>query len=108
MVAFRNGRMDRARVCVNTIMLMRVEEIKAALREEGLCVTGQKEVLANRLAPNLASGHFPSRVLPSTKQLKFVLYLWRKKELNFKTHLQWSDINTKHRISQWIHHWKSE
>ncbi|CAE7390987.1 unnamed protein product [Symbiodinium natans] len=78
---------DRTRVCIDVIMLMVVEEIKTGLREEGLSLTGTKEVLAARLATHIEEGVFPARELPTTRQLKYVLYIWRERNLAFKVHL---------------------
>ncbi|CAE7947072.1 Copia protein [Symbiodinium microadriaticum] len=59
-----------ARVAYDMLMLFRVEELKAGLREEGLHLTGLKEDLS--------------------RQMKYVLWLWRKD-----------------RLSAWLHTWKS-
>ena len=98
---------DRTRVCIDVIMLMMVEEIKTGLREEGLSLTGTKEVLAARLATHIEEGVFPARELPTTRQLKYVLYIWRERNLAFKVRLRWGDICTKGRVSRWISMWKN-
>ena len=97
---------DRYQVCVDTIMLMVVEEIKNGLREEGLALAGAKETLARRLADILYDKQFPNREITTTRQLKYILYLWRTRELAYKTRLKWTDINARHRASKWIGYWR--
>ena len=97
---------ERPRVCLDLVMLMVVEDIRAGLREEGLPVTGSKKDMAERLSANLVEGAFPSRALPSTRQYKYVLYLWNQRGLKHRTRLKWENVNTRHKISQWLAFWK--
>ena len=97
---------ERPRVCFDLVMLMVVEDIRAGLREEGLPTTGSKKEMAERLSANLVEGAFPSRSLPSTRQYKYVLYLWNQRGLKHRVRLKWENVNTKHKISQWLAFWK--
>ena len=63
-------------------------------------VSGVKGDLTERLVHKLVALDVTS------KQLRYVLYLWRLKSLNFKCKLRWEDINSKCRISMWISAWK--
>ena len=91
---------ERARIAKDTLMLMRVEELKSALRLEGMLVSGLKNDLAERLLPRLVGTDV------TNKQLKYVLFLWRAKALEYKCILRWEDINNKYRVSAWISRWK--
>ncbi|CAE7892782.1 RE1, partial [Symbiodinium necroappetens] len=84
----------------DTLQLMTCEDLRSALRLEGMPVSGVKSDLAERLVHKLAASDVTS------KQFRYVLYLWRLKSLNFKCKLQWEDINSKCRISMWISTWK--
>ncbi|CAE7746100.1 RE1 [Symbiodinium necroappetens] len=64
------------------------------------CVQGVKGDLAERLVHKLVASDVTS------KQFRYVLYLWRLKSLNFKCKLRWEDINSKCRVSMWISAWK--
>ena len=94
--------LERERVAQDTVMLMTVDEIKAGLRQEG---SGLKEELAARLSVKLLNEE-AGRQQPTTRQLKYVLWLWRRHSLGFKYHLKWRDINEKGRISAWLATWK--
>ncbi|CAE7456081.1 RE1 [Symbiodinium microadriaticum] len=61
---------------------------------------GVKSDLAERLVHKLVASDVTS------KQFRYVLYLWRLKSLNFKCKLRWEDINSKCRVSMWISAWK--
>ena len=93
------------RVCVDTIMLMRCEEIRPALRASSLPTSGLKEDLAHRLGQVLAS-----RVRsggPTVRQLKYLLFLWRSRDLAGKILLNWDQLQDRVRTSQTIHRWKT-
>ena len=72
----------RDRVTFDMLMLFRVEGLKAGLREEGLHLSGLKEDLARRLATRLTGplDREPTS-LPSVRQMKYVLWLWRNRSL---------------------------
>ena len=93
------------RVCVDTISLMRCEEIRPALRANSLPCSGLKEDIAHRLGQVLVS-----RVRsggPTVRQLKYLLYLWRHRDLAGKTLLTWDQLQDRGRTSQTIHRWKT-
>ena len=94
------GRDERWRVCFDVLQLMICEELRIGLRLEGKHLSGLKEDLIRRLQQAL----FDSR--STTRQLKYVLYLWRHKSLDCRCRLQWRDLNDRTRISSWIAHWK--
>ena len=100
-------RVQRGRVAYDMLMLFRVEELKAGLREEGLLLTGRKEDLARRLSTRIDGplDREPS-TLPTVRQMKYVLWLWRNHKLAGKCLLGWEDVSRKDRLSQWLHRWK--
>ena len=85
-----------------------VDELRAGLRAEFLPVAGLKAhlvpSLASKLSPDEGPGH---RVLPTVRQMKFVLWLWRSKDLSGRARIKWPDVNIRSRISMWIEAWKS-
>ena len=91
---------ERRRVCHDVLALMVCEDLRAALRHEGLAVSGLKEDLIVRLVPVLHTGSSTSR------QLKYVLYIWRTRSLDYRCKLLWNDINDRGRISLWTARWK--
>ena len=97
-----------ARVAYDMLMLFRVEELKAGLREEGLHLTGLKEDLSRRLASRLVGplDREPT-TLPTVRQMKYVLWLWRHRNLAGRCLLTWADVSRKDRLSAWLHTWKS-
>ena len=99
---------ERQRVAVDMLNLMTVEELKVGLRCEGCPVSGNKADLARRLAECLKSSREgDERDLPTMKQMKYVLWLYRTRSLSGRCKLVWADLNTKSRISGWIALWKS-
>ena len=105
---FNEDPVERQRVAVDMLSLMTVEELKVGLRCEGCPVSGNKADLARRLAECLKSSREgDERDLPTTKQMKYVLWLYRTRSLSGRCKLVWADLNTKSRISGWIALWKS-
>ena len=96
---------ERSRVVKDVLKLLSCEELKAALRSQGYLTSGLKEDLIARLAPVFDPSSERSN-LPTLRQLKFVLWLWREKGLQRRCHLRWTDIFTKLSISQFLHLWK--
>ena len=97
----------RTRVVFDMLMLFRVEELKSALREEGLILSGRKEDMARRLSTRIDGplDRDPAS-LPTVRQMKYVLWLWRNRKLAGRCLLSWTDVAKKSSISQWIHQWK--
>ena len=96
---------ERERVVTDVLRLLTCEELKAALRSQGLLTTGLKDDLILRFSRSFSpeSGR-PD--MPTVRQLKFLLWLWREKSLKQKCLLRWTDIFTKTAISQWLFRWK--
>ena len=97
---------ERSRVVKDVLQLLTCEELKAALRGQGYLTTGLKGDLVMRLSVALAPESGRAN-LPTLRQLKFVLLLWREKSLRTKCCLRWTDVFTKQAISQWLHRWKN-
>ena len=96
---------ERSRVVKDVLKLLSCEELKAALRSQGYLTSGLKEDLIARLAPVFDPSSERSN-LPTLRQLKFVLWLWREKDLQRRCRLRWTDVFTKISISQFLHLWK--
>ena len=97
---------DLERVCIDTVGLMRCEEIRQALRALGLHTSGLKDDITRRLASELvARVHGPQG--PTVKQLKYLLWLWRNRDLQGKTLLAWAQFENRADASRTIHRWKS-
>ena len=94
---------DRARVIRDALSLMTVEALQHGLRKTGHPVSGIKIDLVARLSPELDLREpGPSSLHPTTKQLKYVLWLWRQKDLTGRVALKWDDLATRTAISSWI------
>ena len=101
--------LDRDRLCHDVLNLMHCDALRVGLRQEQLTVSGHKGELVKRLALRLVpepSFSVPGRVLPTEKQLRFVLWLWRHKHLQTKCTLQWCNISSREEISNWLRLWK--
>ena len=94
------------RVCTDTASLMRCEELREALRLRGLPTTGLKSDLAARLGHDMWSKR-TSKDAPTAKQYKYLLWLWRSKDLCGKVLLMNSNLDTRVAASRTIHAWKS-
>ena len=96
---------ERSRVVRDVLKLLTCEELRAALRGQGYLTTGLKEDLVERLSVSFSPSSGRSD-LPTVRQLKFVLWLWREKTLKQRCLLRWTDIFTKTSLSQWLYRWK--
>ena len=67
---------EAMRVCVDTIMLMRLEEIREGLRLNGLMLSGVKTDAAARLA-EVIRAQVGSDQGPTLRQMRYLLWLWR-------------------------------
>ena len=94
------------RLCKDTIMLMRCEEIKDGLRHHGLRTSGLKEDMATRLAVEMNARRDHSQS-PTARQLRYLLWLWRSKDLNGRILLHYTSLQNKTEASRTIHAWKS-
>ena len=93
------------RVCADVCGLMTVECLKEGLRTEGLPVSGVKEDLKRRLGVRLGqvlSG--PSG--PTIKQMRYILWLYRHHDLEWKHTLRYCEIVDRVRVSALIHRLK--
>ena len=96
---------DICRVAHDLCHLMTVESLKEGLRTEGLQVTGVKDSQAWRLGYRMAELSSQG-VGPTTKQMKYVLWLYRVKDMKGRHILRYHEINDKGRISALIQAWK--
>ena len=94
------------RVCTDLVMLMRVEELKAALRSLGLPVGGLKPDQGARLGAHIASNMRSSQAI-TRRQCKYLLWLWRNKDLQGRTLLHYDNIRDRLEASRTIHRWKT-
>ena len=101
------GDVERPRVCRDVLQLFITEELKNALRFEGLPVSGVKQDLVARLCPALVVDRGQDgRDRPTTRQLKYVLWLWRTQKLSGRVHLRWDVVGDKTACSCFIEQWK--
>ena len=93
------------RVCVDVCSLMTCENIKEGLRTEGLRLSGVKDEISQRLGERLAQvAMLPNG--PTIRQLKYILWIWRHRDMAWKHTLHYCEIVDKERISSLIHHTK--
>ena len=88
--------------------LMTCDHLKDGLRMEGLPTSGLKEDLARRLTSRLSS-LMSSTHGPTVKQLKYVLWLWRVKDMHGRhaRSARYYEINDRSRVFALINQWKS-
>ena len=73
---------ERARVTHDLLDLMTVQKLREALRYLGMPVSGIKQDLIQRLAPQLGQSEpGVGSEQPTIRQMKYVLYLWRRRDL---------------------------
>ena len=85
----------------DTLNLMTTEYLREALRCVGAPVSGLKKDLIERLAAFLGEREpGAGGVQPTTKQLKYVLYIWRVRSLNGRCMLSWHDLATRSAVSE--------
>ncbi|CAE7467666.1 RE2, partial [Symbiodinium natans] len=101
----RTGVDDRVRVVRDTLSLLTVEELKSGLRVEGLQVTGLKQDLMERLLHKFDGGDESLSDRPSTKQLRYVLYIHRHRA---QCRIQYENLRTREETSKWIANWKED
>ena len=81
---------ERPRVCRDVLSLLTTEELRSSLRKEGLPVSGLKQDMVTRLAPSLEDiGGGGRNQRPTTRQLKYVLWLWRHQNLHGRVLMRW-------------------
>ena len=78
------GFLERGRVVHDVLALMTIQHLREGLVQEGLPVTGLNEDLINRLVPRRGTAdHFPA-TLPTKRQFRYLLYIWRHRGLSGK------------------------
>ena len=100
--------LDRSGLCRDVVNLMHCDALREGLRCENLTVSGHKPELVARLCLRLVPDprfEVVGRRLPTEKQLRFVLWLWRHKKLQMKCTLQWRDISNRENLSNWLRIW---
>ena len=80
------------RVAHDMCMLMTSEALREGLRTEGLPVSGLKEDQARRLGSRI-SELVDRPTGPTVKQMKYVLWLWRHKDLQGRHLLKYYEVN---------------
>ncbi|CAE7780733.1 unnamed protein product, partial [Symbiodinium sp. CCMP2456] len=96
---------ETSRVCLDVVMLMRLEEIREGLRLNGLMISGVKTDAASRLAEVLSS-QLGTSVGPTVRQMKYLLWLWRDRNLSGRALLTWSCLRSREEASRTIAKWK--
>ena len=99
-----SGQFDRERVVQDALCLMTVQHLRDGLAAEGLPVSGVKSDLARRLGTQLGDEPPPSH-LPTTRQLRYVLWTWRHFQLAGRTQLLWVNLATRPAVSEWLARW---
>ena len=97
---------EARRVCFDTVMLMRLEEIREGLRMNGLLLSGLKRDAAARLADILFQ-QIGTNSGPTIRQMKYLLWLWRERNLSGRTLLSWACLDSRTEASRTIARWKS-
>ena len=97
---------EAKRAIIDTILLMKVEDIREGLRMHGLQLSGLKQDLAARLADVLVE-QIGTTMGPTLRQYRYLLWLWRQKDLHGKVLLKWANLSSRHEASRTIHNWKS-
>ena len=93
---------EALRVSIDTCGLMTSEHLREGLRTEGLMTSGLKEDLTRRLRSRLADVmKLPSG--PTIRQLKYILWLYRARDLSYKHALRYCEIVDRGRVSSLIH-----
>ena len=100
--AYEDTPTELQRVCEDTCGLMTVDSLKEGLRTEGLPVTGVKQDLARRLGARMGEITATSTG-PTVRQLKYVLWLYRHRDLGWKHVLKYYELVDRTRVSALIH-----
>ena len=80
---------------------MTCEHLREGLRTEGLATSGVKDDLTRRLGGRL-SDVMKLPTGPTIKQLKYILWLYRARDLSYKHTLRYCEIVDRSRISALI------
>ncbi|CAE7494560.1 GIP, partial [Symbiodinium necroappetens] len=99
-----SGQFDRERVVQDALGLMTVQHLRDGLASEGLPVSGVKSDLTRRLGGQLGVEP-PAAHLPTTRQLRYVLWTWRHFQLAGGTQILWVNLATRTAVSEWLARW---
>ncbi|CAE7339861.1 RE1 [Symbiodinium sp. KB8] len=99
-----SGQFDRERVVQDVLGLMTVQHLHDGLASEGLPVSGVKSDLTRRLGGQLGDEP-PLAHLPTTRQLRYVLWTWRHFQLAGRTQILWVNLATRSAVSDWLARW---
>ena len=100
----QEGQFERGRVVRDTLNLMTVQHLKDGLAAEGLPTSGLKSDLIRRLSPQLGDEP-PGPHQPTTRQLRYILYTWRHRQLAGRTQLLWVHLASRSSTSEWLARW---
>ncbi|CAE7478551.1 RE1, partial [Symbiodinium necroappetens] len=92
---------DRERVVQDALGLLTVQHLRDGLASEGLPVSGVKSDLTRRLGGQLGDEPPPAH-LPTTRQLRYVLWTWRHFQLAGRTQILWVNLATRTAVSEWL------
>ncbi|CAE7229830.1 RE1, partial [Symbiodinium sp. CCMP2456] len=93
-----------ARISEDVCRLMTCESLREGLRTEALPVSGLKDDQVCRLGGRLAElAH--ANTGPTAKQLRYVLWLWREKDMSGRHNLKYCEVCDRARISSLIAQW---
>ena len=92
-------------MAADVLNLLTVKNLKIGLEAEGRALTGIKTDLVRRLAI-LLGDEPPPEGRPTTRQLRYVLYIWRHQRLAGRTEITWDMVSSKSMVPQWIARWK--
>ena len=95
---------ETQRACEDVCKLMTCECLREALRSEGLPVSGLKDDQARRLGARLAQ-LVQTDHGPTARQLRYVLWLWRDRDMSGRHTLHYYEVCDKRRISALIAQW---
>ena len=83
---------------------MTAQHLREGLVTEGLPTTGIKCDLVRRLGDRLGDEPPPNHI-PTTRQLRYVLYTWRHRQVAGRTQLMWVHLATRSATSEWLARW---
>ena len=92
------------RACEDVCKLMTCENLKEALRTEGLPVSGLKNDQVHRLGARLAELVRTDQG-PTARQLRYLLWLWRDRDMNGRHSLHYYEVCNRRRLSALIAQW---
>ena len=101
-----NRENEEERICTDVMMLMRCEELREALEDTGQVKTGLKNDQAQRMGRYVAA-RMNLRDAPTAKQFRYILWLWRARDLQGRVLLRYRDVQNRTETSRTINRWKA-